>query len=215
MKKHKVQMLQPLEVGEIYPVKSKSKNGERFKGCEFTVKYTGTARVDARKLSDMGLYSGGYGSKYTGIEVQEIKDQPNMTTVKYFFREGMLFPEPFARANNLRDSLKSAKTDFVPTNVYAVSAEYKYDLFGDSYVRGYRLEVYYPKSALNNPLFKKFITHGKPKVVGVRADGFNKNVIVTYRFKDKDDVTKAYETAMAFKTYILGQMKSNEDTNKK
>ena len=205
MKKRKVQMLQPLEVGEIYPVKSKSKNGERLKGCEFTVKYTGTARVDARKLSDMGLYSGGYGSKYTGIEVQEIKDQPNTTTVKYFFREGMLVPEPFARANNLHDALKSAKTDFTPIDVSAVNAEYKYDLFKESYVCGYLLTVKYPASALDNPLFKKFINHGKPKVVGIRSVVDNDKVAVTYRFRNKD-VMKAYSMAMHFKSYILGQM---------
>ena len=215
MKKRKAQMLQPIEVGEIYPVTDNSGRVQRLKGCKFTVVYGGVASINDRRLLHNGLYSGGHGSTGTVREIQAEKGKIHKTKVEYFFREGMWFPEPFARANDLRDALNKAKTDFVPTNVYAVSAEYKYDLFGDSYVRGYRLEVYYPKSALNNPLFKKFITHGKPKVVGVSADGFDKNVIVTYRFRDKDDVTKAYDAAMAFKTYILGQMKSDEDTNKK
>lgn len=212
MTKKKMPILHPVEVQAVYPVTSMVGATQRLDGCSFKVVYDGIADVNKRTLSRMGLFSGGYGSGHQNLETEGKLGGPHTTTLEYVFKEGLFYPEPFARANKFHDALNKAKTDFVPMNVYAVSAEYKYDLFGDSYVRGYRLEVYYPKSALNNPLFKKFITHGKPKVIGVRADGFDKNVIVTYRFRDKDDVTKAYEAAMAFKTYVLGQMKSNEDT---
>ena len=215
MKKRKAQMLQPREVGEIYPVTDNSGRVQRLKGCKFTVVYNGVASVDARTLSQMGLYSGGYGSTYTGLEIEAEQKKSRTTKVEYFFREGALFPEPFARANALRDALNNAKTDFVPLEVSGIGAEYGYDLFKESYISGYVLEVYYPVSALENPLFKKFRTHGKPQVVDVRSGGNADKVVVTYRFRDKSSLDKAYSVAMAFKTCILGQMKSNEDTNKK
>lgn len=212
MIKTKTPMLQPIEVGEIYPVTDNSGRVQRLKGCKFTVVYGGVASINDRRLLHNGLYSGGRGSTGTVREIQAEKGKIHKTKVEYFFREGALFPEPFARANALRDALEKAITDFVPLDVSGLSVVCKSELHDILLGVDYKLTVEYPLKAENNLLFKQFVSQGKPRVSRIYK---NEEVVsVDYLFSTKMGATLAYNKAMAFKGCMLSQMnkKQNEDT---
>jgi len=203
-------MLHPKEVQEVYPVTSMARGKQRLDGCKFAVVYDGIADISRRTLSRMGLFSGGYGSGYQNLETTAKRGESHITTFEYVFKEGIFYPEPFARANKFHDALQSAITDFVPLEQPTIKAETKYDLFGESFVNAYKVIVCYPAVAAKNPLFKQFITIGKPSAkVHINAATLD----VVYRFKNKTDAQIAYNEAMAFRAYLLGQMKQRQDEN--
>jgi len=212
MTKKKMPILHPVEVQAVYPVTSIFGGTQRLDGCSFKVVYDGIADVNKRTLSRMGLFSGGYGSGHQNLEIEEKLGGPHTTTLEYVFKEGLFYPEPFARANKFHDALQSAITDFVPLWQPTIKAETKYDLSGESFVNAYKLIVCYPAAAAKNPLFKQFITIGKPSAkVHINAATLD----VVYRFKNKTDAQIAYNEAMAFRAYLLGQMKQRQDENTK
>ncbi len=207
MTKKKMPILRPVEVQEVFPVTSMLGEKQRLDGCKFAVVYDGVADISRRTLSRMGLFDGGYGSTWRYIESGSKKHQ---TMVEYLFKEGIFYPEPFARAKKFKDALQSAIKDFVPLWQPTIKAETKYDLSGESFVNAYKLIVCYPAVAAKNPLFKQFITIGKPSAkVHINAATLD----VVYRFKNRTDVQIAYNEAMAFRAYLLGQMKQRQDEN--
>ena len=203
MNKRKAQMLKPVSVSPVQAVVSKSGKNEKLQGCKFTVVYDGVALANRGTLSRMGLYSGGRGSKYTGLEI--ISGQGvHQTTVEYFFKNGVFYPEPFARANKLHDALQGAVKNFVPREHPVIKADLKYDLFGESYIKAYHVVVRYSHAARQNPLFHDFITNGMPDVAKVVANSLGVDVV--YVFENKNNAQAAYNSAMDFKSVLLVQM---------
>ena len=211
MTKKKMPMLHPKEVQAVYPVTSMVRGKQRLDGCKFIVVYDGVADISKRTLSRMGLFSAdGYGFGHQNLETTAQRGGPHITTLEYVFKEGIFYSEPFARANKFHDALQSAIKDFVPLWQPTIKAETKYDLFGESFVNAYKVIVCYPAAAAKNPLFKQFITIGKPSA---KVQINTATLDVVYRFKNKTDAQIAYNDAMAFRAYLLGQMKQRQDEN--
>lgn len=207
-------MLHPKEVQAVYPVTSMARGKQRLDGCKFAVVYEGVADISKRTLSRMGLFSGGYGSGYQNLETTAKRGESHITTFEYVFKEGIFYPEPFARANKFRDALQSAITDFVPLEQPTLKAIKKRFLIGEisdkSDTKAYSIVVCYPVAVVNNPLFKQFINNGIPvDKVSIEAT----KVKVVYRFENSNDVQVAYNEAMAFRAYLLGQMTQRQDEN--
>ena len=185
MTRNKPKMMQPVSVGDIYPVVRKSKKKDVLQGFKLTVTYDGFIPNNSKKLSQMGLISGGRGSKWTFIESDTKKHQ---TVVEYFFRNGLFMPEPLNRANKLRDNVQGMIDNFKPVSVSEVHPKYNQDFFGELYVVGYSVTLSYPMAAQNNPYFKQFIAQQKPKVGGISCNQNAKVVYVEYLFTDKKAV---------------------------
>lgn len=216
MTKKKMPILHPVEVQAVYPVTSIVRGKQRLDGCKFVVVYDGIADVNKRTLSRMGLFSGGYGSGHQNLEIEAQRGGPHTTTLEYVFKEGLFYPEPFARANKFHDALQSAITNFVPLEQPTLMAIKKRFLIGEisdkSDTKAYNIVVCYPVAVVNNPLFKQFINNGIPvDKVSIEAT----KVKVEYRFENSNDVQVAYNEAMAFRAYLLGQMKQRQDENTK
>lgn len=160
----KTQMLRPIAVGDIYPVKSQSrKGGDCLKGCRVEVTYEGVAPICKRTLGQMGLFNPGYGVSCSKVVV----DSNRNTVVEYLFPEGVLFPEPFSRAKKFCDVVKGAIENFHPVRVSNSREETALNFFDELYVSGCSVTVNYPIAAYDNPFFKKFIERGQPRVVKV------------------------------------------------
>ena len=210
MTKKKMPILRPKEVQAVYPVTSMVRGKQRLDGCKFAVVYEGVADVNKRTLSRMGLFSGGYGSGHQNLETEEKLGGPHITTFEYVFKEGILYPEPFARANKFHDALQSAITDFVPV---FVSKGLGTNRDSDERVHQYTLIVAYPDKAKENPLFNTFIRQGKPNVIKVYNSDNQVNVMYGFNVNSNVSPEQAYSKGQIFKTYMMGQMTQRQDEN--
>lgn len=213
MKNNNTRMLKPVDVSSIYPVKSKSKKGDRLKGFKVTVTYDGFAWNSNKKKFGAGILSGGYGSRLNSIVFDVKKEQ---TVAEYFFRNGPLFPEPFGRAGNFHGIIQGMIKDFNPVDVSQVEPYCQDDLFGCWYISGYSVTVSYPKSAQDNPVFKKFVTHHKPNIVKIGCDWKTGLVDVEYFFKRKRtaELEDFYRKACNFQELMSSQIKKQDENIK-
>ena len=202
------QTLLPVDVSSVYSVVSHRHKNNKLRGFVVTVTYNGCAKMTKRSASRMGILSGGYGSDWVSLDYDS---KTHKTRVEYIFHSGLLFPEPLGKASEFRDNVKNAIENFKPVDISGIGADYKKDIFGEICMHGYKITVKYPVAAQNNPLFKKFITHNKPKVAKVFCDGATLNVVYVFKVGSKVSVDKAYSHAMTFKTHMLEHMKHNEN----
>ncbi len=197
------QILKPVEVGEIRSLpKGKS---EKLIGFVLPVTYDGVANCNKNRLLKMGVLDAGYGSTWQSICVENDK-----TVVNYLFREGILFPEPFARAKKFRNDVLEIINGFNPVRVSGIETQYALDLFDDFYVAGHAVTVSYPGSLLKNQCFKKLLLHDKAKIAVSNQDFLIK---VKYSFPNKKNANAAlsWQCAEEFRKNMLARMK-NENT---
>lgn len=201
MKKNKIQLLKPIDVGQIIPVKKKHDH-DKLSGFLLSVTYDGVARNNTSRLSKMGLLSGGYGFSWTTISVEN-----NKTVVDYFFREGALFPEPFAHANKFRNNVLEIINGFNPVRVSGIETQYALSLFDELYVSGYCVTVGYSDALLKNPYFIKYLPYAKSTIKDISC--MDKMVNVKYLFSNKrnENVACVWQNADDFRKNMLARIK--------
>ena len=195
------QILRPVEVGEVRPLPKGT--SEKLKGFVLPVTYDGVARCNKNNLSKMGVLSAGRGSTWQTVEVEN-----NKTIVSYLFREGVLFPEPFARAKKFHDNVAEIINNFNPVRVFGLETQYALDLFDELYVSGYSVTIGYPGALLKNPYFKIFLPQPGTKIKGISYnDGLAK---VSYLFpNDKHtNIAISWQHAEDFRKHMLARVKN-------
>ncbi len=200
----KNKMLKPVDVGEVCPLpKGKS---EKLIGFVLPVTYDGVANCNKNRLLKMGVLAAGYGSTWQSVCVEN-----NKTVVNYLFREGILFPEPFARAKKFRNDVLEIINGFNPVRVSDIETQYALDLFDDFYVAGHAVTIGYPGALLKNPYFKIFLPQPGTKINGILYhDGLAR---VSYLFPNDKHTNTAisWQCAEKFRKNMLARMK-NENT---